>query len=379
MPSSSARSLKWQSFNDGAWIFAPTRRHVNGDAHFRGTGRIPYASRLTCRHVENMPERYVPKTEARESRGIVTLVGNRVAITAPDDYGAARWFKDPTKETGYVHSFLRPYRAVVSGVIPDPGRIVYPLIDGAPLDGLRCPGALSVYKNPGRGFTFVLFPAMERRPLDESEVDHLTAHVDFEDGTILANELHAKVRNRGRAGPTENLQLERVRDDARPFGFVKHDAHHLAFEYWCRDVRYPDPAGSVESTLIWSRPNLSRKAHLRDAIEHSIPTTVACSAPTQDGLVPLAAPFLLRVGLLTEKGRQAKGGTDAALSQPHGMALGVKGLRLHRYRDIRGIDPSWPDGVSLFVEVGLLKTNPPSDYNLPDVRGTAFERMAIEH
>jgi len=323
-----------------------------------------------------MVDRYVPRTGVRESRGIVTLFGDRIAVTAPEDYRVVQWFTDPTRETGYVHSFLRPYRAVVTGFIPDPGRIVYPFIDGAPLDGLRCAGALSVYKNPGKGFSLVFFPAMEKRPVTESEVDHLTAHVDFEDGIILVKEMHAKVRLAGQRSPLENLQLERQADETRPFGFVKLDDHHIAFEYWCRDVRHPDPAGSVESTLIWSRPSLGCRSPLRVAIEDSGLTTFACSAPSEDGLVPVGDPFLIRVGLVTEKGRQAKGGTDAALSQPHGMALGVKGLRLHRYADIRGIDPSWPGGVSLFVEIGLLKNYPPNDYNLPDVRGTAFERMA---
>ncbi len=71
-----------------------------------------------------------------------------------------------------------------------------------------------------------------------------------------------------------------------------------------------------------------------------------------------------------------KGGTATALSDPHSAPLGTSRMRVHRYRDIRGIDPSWPAGVSLFVEVGFMQTVPPKDYNLPDLRGTSFEQIA---
>jgi len=304
------------------------------------------------------------------------LFEDQVVVSAPIDYGYANWFQDPTTKAGYVHAFLRPFRAVVAGFIPHAGFIVYPFVDAAPLDGLRCPGAISVYRNPKGGFTLVFFPAMQKVPATESEVDHLTAHVDFDDGIIRIEEMHAKVRLGGQDLPTENLELRREKDDDRPFGFVNHDNHHLAFESWCKQVRYLDPAGILEGPLIWSpRVRENRKPKLRLAIESSIPRTLACPATTPDGLISPGSPVLVRVGLLTEKGRELKGCPDAALSQPHGMALGVSGLRLHLYRDIRGIDPSWPKGVSLFVEIGLLKSNPPSDHNLPDVRESDFQRI----
>jgi hypothetical protein len=232
-----------------------------------------------------------------------------------------------------------------------------------------------VYQNPDGGFTLVFFPAIQKMPPDQSEVDHLTAHIDFEDGVIRIGKMHAKVRLGGQDVPTKNLELKKDNRDGAPFGFVKCDDHHLAFECWCRDVRYFDPAGSLESTLIWSsRVREDRKQQLRTAIENSILRTIACSAPTQSGLVPVESPLLVRVGLLTEKGRSLKGGADAALSQPHGTALGLTGLRLHLYRDIRAIDPTWPAGVSLFVEVGLLKNSSPYAHNLPDVRGSLFRQ-----
>ncbi len=301
---------------------------------------------------------------------------DQIAVSAPIDYGHARWFKDPTTRAGYVHAFLRPFRAVVAGFIPQPGFIVYPFVDAAPLDGLRCPGAISVYRNPKGGFTLVFFPAMQKVQPSESEVDHLTAHIDFNAGVIQIGEMHARVRLGGLDVPTKSLVLKGEKDNDRPFGYVKHDDHHLAFEAWCRAVRYLDPAGSVESSLLWSaKIRQSRRPHLRTAIESSVLKTLACSAPTQDGLVSPGVSVLFRVGLLTEKGRDLKGGPDAALSKPHGVALGVSGLRLHLYRDIRGIDPGWPKGVSLFVEVGPLKSNPPNDHNLPDVRESSFQRL----
>jgi len=323
-----------------------------------------------------MVTRYAPRTKCRGGRGAVTLFKDQITVSAPANYHHARWFQDPSTKAGYVHAFLRPFRAVVAGFIPQPGFIVYPFVDAAPLDGLRCPGAISVYRNPKGGFTLVFFPAMQKVPPTESEVDHLTAHVDFDNGTIRVEEMHAKVRLGGQDLPTENLELNRAKDDNRPFGFVNNDDHHLAFETWCKEVRYVDPAGSLDSALIWSSSvRQNRKPRLRAAIESSILRTLACSAPTRDGLVSPAAPALVRVGLLTEKGRELKGGSDASLSQPHGAALGLSGLRLHRYCDIRGIDPSWPEGVSLFVEIGLLTSNPPNDHNLPDVRESCFQRL----
>ena len=323
-----------------------------------------------------MVARYAPKIKCRAGRAAVTLFKDQIAVSAPIDYGHARWFQDPTTRAGYVHTFLRPFRAVVAGFIPHPGFIVYPFVDAAPIDGLRCPGAISAYQNPRRGFTLVFFPTMQKVRPTESEVDHLTAHIDFDAGAIRIDEMHAKVRLGGLDVPTKNLVLKGEKDEDRPFGFVKHDDNHFAFETWCRSVRDLDPAGSIESRLLWStKISQARKARLRASIENSIPRTLACSVPAPEGLVSPGAPVLVRVGLLTEKGRELKGGPDAALSQPHGVALGVSGMRLHLYNDIRGIDPSWPEGVSLFVEIGLLKSNPPNDHNLPDVRGSAFQRI----
>lgn len=325
-----------------------------------------------------MIQSYTPRTGSREGRGAVTLSNDRIMVSAPVDYGHAGWLRDPTTRAGYVHAFLRPFRAVVAGFIPQPGFVIYPFVDAAPLDGLRCPGAICVYRNRDGAFTFVFFPAIQKMPPDQSEVDHLTAHIDFEDGLIVIGEIHAKVRLAGEDLPTKNLQLKRDNSDGALFGFVKNDDHHLAFECWSRDVRYFDPAGILESTLIWSpKVRQNRKEQLRAAIESSIPRTIACSAPTQSGLVSVGAPVLVRVGLLTEKGRVVKGGVDAALSEPHGTKLGVRGLRLQLYRDIRGIDPSWPEGVSMFVEVGLLQTSSPNDHNLPDVRGSLFKQLLL--
>ncbi len=103
------------------------------------------------------------------------------------------------------------------------------------------PRALSVYRSRV-GFTFVFFPAMPRRGLAEPEVDHLSAHIDFENGRVRVGELHAKVRLEGVPGPTKNLALDRV----------QRDDYHFAFEYWFRDIRFLDPAGGVGSSVEWA-------------------------------------------------------------------------------------------------------------------------------
>ncbi len=322
---------------------------------------------------EVMAYTYVPRKGVREGRGIVTFLDGHIAVTAPEDYFGS-WFRDPSKETGYVHAFLRPYRAVAFGLLSqgravrplwDPGFIVYPFFDASPVDGLRCPGALSVYRSQRNGFDFVFFPVMQRPGIAEREVDHLSAHIDFEKGRIRAREIHAKVRLEGVSGPTENLPLDRV----------QWDDYHLAFEYWSRDILFLDPAGNVSSGVKWVWAGSPPEARLQAAIEGSRPVTFACSAPTWSGRVPVGTPVVVRVGLLTEEGRRVKGGTAAALSDPHSATPGDR-TRVHRYHDIRGIDSSWPAGVSLFVEVGLMKSVPPKDYNLPDLRGTSFERLA---
>ncbi len=319
-----------------------------------------------------MASAFVPRKGVREGRGLVTFLDGSIEVTAPEDY-VGSWFRDPSKDTGYVHAFLRPYRAVAFGLLSrggtvrplwDPGFIVYPFFDASPVDGLRCPGALSVYRSRD-GFTLVFFPAMPRRGIAKREVDHLSAHINFENGRIRVGELHAKVRLEGVPGPTENLPLDRVQQDD----------HHFAFEYWSRDVRFLDPAGSVSSGVGWVWTGSRYEARLRAAIEGSRPVTFTCSAPTWSGRVPIGTPVVVRVGLLTEEGRRMKGGTAVVLSDPH-SATRKNRTRVHRYRDIRGIDSSWPAGVSLFVEVGFIKTVPPNDYNLPDLRGTSFERFA---
>src|SRR3989442_10277508 len=109
-----------------------------------------------------MVERYAPTTKGREGQGAVTLCNDRIIVSAPLDYRHAGWLQDPTTRAGYVHAFLRPFRAVVANLIPQPGFIVYPFVDAAPLDGLRCPGAISVYRNHDDGFTFVFFPAIQK-------------------------------------------------------------------------------------------------------------------------------------------------------------------------------------------------------------------------
>src|SRR5947208_6556390 len=249
-----------------------------------------------------MVTRYAPRIKCRPGRGAVTLFKDQVAVSAPIECGHGGWFQDPTPRAGYVHACLRPFRAVGAGFIPHPGFVVYPFVDAAPIDGLRCPGAISVYQNPRGGFTLVFFPTMQKVRPTESEVDHLTAHIDFDAGAIRINEMHAKVRLGGLDVPTKNLVLKGEKDDSRPSGFVKRDDHHVAFETGRRSVRDLDPAGSVESRLLWStKISQPRKSRLRTSIGNSIPRTLAGSVPTPDGLVSPAAPVLIRVGLLTEK------------------------------------------------------------------------------
>jgi hypothetical protein len=207
---------------------------------------------------------------------------------------------------------------------------------------------------------------MPKRDLHESEIDHLSAHVTFKDGTIETAELHAKVRMAGMSGPTKNLSLENVRQDP----------YHFAFEYWCRDVRFMDPAGSIESRATWFSPNSRSTARLRASIERSRPITFGCSAPTENGLVPIAVPLVVRVGLMTAEGRRAKGSSAGVLSDPQAVRLGAFRLQSHLHRDIRRIDSSWPEGVILFIESGMVKKSPPTDYALSDVRGTSFEALA---
>jgi len=107
-------------------------------------------------------------------------------------------------------------------------------------------------------------------------------------------------------------------------------------------------------------------------IERAQPITFACSLPTKDGRVPVGSPVLLRVGVLTEKGRQEKGGMDRALSAAIG-ATKPTSLRVHRYGNPSTIDPQWPPDASIFFELGILPKRPLTDYTLPDIRRTSFE------
>src|SRR5439155_22840597 len=126
-----------------------------------------------------MVARYATKIKCRAGRAAVTLFKDQIAVSAPIDYGHNRWFQDPTTRAGYVHAFLRPFRAVVAGFIPHPGFVVYPFVDGAPIDGLRGPGAISVYQNPRGGFTPVFFPTIQEVRPTQRGVDHLTAPHKF--------------------------------------------------------------------------------------------------------------------------------------------------------------------------------------------------------
>jgi hypothetical protein len=316
--------------------------------------------------------RYVPTTGAREGVGRAELSKGALSVVAPLGYDGPK-IPDFTKATGYMHSYLRPYQALLRGRMTRDGlrlfqnvrAVQYVLFDAAPGDGLRCAGAVSLAK-AGRGFTLAFFPAQPRQPVEEAEVDHLTAHVSFDNGELKADEIHAKVRLPGQAHPTKNVPLENLASDE----------FHFAFESAVNDVRYLDPAGSVSSPTGAAWPETSSEYQVVSArLLRAQPTTLGCSVPTADGLTPLHSPLTVRVGLLTEAGRAAKGGTAQAVSNPMGAAapLRPEKMRLHRVIEVSKLDSDWPIGVSLFVEAGFLQGRLRSDYVLHDLRGSTFK------
>src|SRR2546428_5590658 len=98
-----------------------------------------------------MVARYAPRIKCRPGRGAVTLFEDQVVVSAPIDYGYANWFQDPTTKAGYVHAFLRPFRAVVAGFIPPPRLLLFPFFPPGPPARGGGPGGVSGFRNPSGG------------------------------------------------------------------------------------------------------------------------------------------------------------------------------------------------------------------------------------
>lgn len=61
-----------------------------------------------------MRPRYVPRDWVREDIGFATLHNDMLGILAPAEYvGPA--LVDPSKATGYMHCFLRPFQSLMLG------------------------------------------------------------------------------------------------------------------------------------------------------------------------------------------------------------------------------------------------------------------------
>src|SRR2546426_12083843 len=99
-----------------------------------------------------MVARYAPRIKCRPGRGAVTLFEDQVVVSAPIDYGYANWFQDPTTKAGYVHAFLRPFRAVVAGFFPHPGFFGFSFFVSAPPPGAGWAGAGVVFRHIKGGF-----------------------------------------------------------------------------------------------------------------------------------------------------------------------------------------------------------------------------------
>lgn len=298
-------------------------------------------------------------------RGAATYEKGRLEVLSPLEYCQIN-YRDPTKETGFVHSYLRPYQGIVQGhwnsregrlvELGNVEAVVFVLVETPLPPGLRCAGALS-FGNTRNGHTFCFFPALPRRGIEDREVDHLSAHIRFESGKVVASNIHAKIRLEGNAFATENVDLNNLRMDQ----------YHFAFECWWNEAALLDPSGSVIGDSKIFRDSIKKAKNARSQIRRIQPQAFACSAPTEDGLLPPRLPMLVRVGVITDTGILKKGGTDKAISQPKAIGSTPFATRLHRFKDIHLIAQRWPRDVSLFVEIGLLPEKKRKDYMLPDV------------
>jgi hypothetical protein len=323
-----------------------------------------------------MQYRYIPATGVKEDSGAATFHKGRLSVIAPiAKNGIIRnRIIDHSKLTGYEHSYLRPYEVFVRGfwrggekkAVPYTSiiTICYILVEGAYPIGLRCVGAISLTRVK-TGYTFVFFPVLPRQKLENREIDHLSAHIAFEDGLVKIDNVHGKARLENEKYPTENIKMENL----------KSDEYHFAFEYWFKKADLLDRAGLVTTGGDPLNSRRSDSIRIKSCIDNSQPRVFGCSIPTTDGLFPLRVPGFLRVGILTEKGRQTRGGTASALSSPWASKRKSHISRVHRYREISLIDRNWPAQVSLFMEIGILKTKPRRDHTLPDIKATTFEQF----
>lgn len=318
-----------------------------------------------------MRPRYVTTYGVREDMGFAVLDRDMLGILAPAEYAGPALI-DPSKATGYMHCYLRPFQSLMlgrwnvgkGGIVQfrNLRTIVYVLVEEPGFQGLRCGGAIALAK-ARRGFTLALFPCTERRDTEKREVDHFSAHLEFENGKIIKRECHIKMRKEGTTHPNVNVPLEKMISDD----------YHFAFEYWIGDVLFLDPAGSIVSPLksVWSTKG---RRELESSVNNARISTMGCSLPTLDGVIS-SGPLLIRIGLLTEQGIVKAGSVQRALSPPHVAHKGEHATRIHRCKDISKLDSDWPSDISLFVEVGLLRFRPPKHYSYPDLRRSTFESM----
>lgn len=315
---------------------------------------------------------FVPRQGVRHDTGIATLYNDKLAVHAPAGPVRAR-VVDPAKETGFTHSYLRPYEAFVRGiwskrrdnVVPFNLRISvsYVLLEVPSPVGLVCAGAISLAR-ASRGYTFSFFPCLPRRNMEEPEVDHLSAHMTFMDGNVSIGSIHGKTRLAGDQYPTTEVPLDNARSDN----------YHFAFEYWFRDVVYLDVAGLVTAGDGHSFATPSELRRALTCTGNCQPNTLGCSSPSRTGIFLPGYPGFVRVGILTERGRAVRGGTANALSSPIASDKSETYTRVHRVKDLSKYDRDWPSGVSMFIELGRLKKRRRSAYSLPDLKATRFDQ-----
>jgi len=306
---------------------------------------------------------YVPRKGVREARGIALIRRGSIQVKAPDDYIGPP-LTDPSSPVGYTHCFLKPYQALTHGFLtktrdvqPDVSlrSVVYVLLEERKPNGLVCAGSVSL-SGAKSGFTFCFFPAMPRVDYSKREVAYLTAHIRFEDGRLIADKLHAKVRLESESIPSRTIRLKRVRLDD----------HHFAFEYWAKDIDYLHPAGPVRSPSKSPYTGTRWEKTIRKIISRTQPFTFGCSLPSDDGRGRAGLSVFARVGVVMDKRVTELGGVDRVLSQPHG-ATKPSPARIHRHLDPSRLRPEWPSDASVFVEAGVLTAMPMRDYGLPDV------------
>ncbi len=312
-----------------------------------------------------MTGRYIRAGRAEEWVMLSSYEQNRLAVDGPVGLHLPT-LVDPSIETGYVHSFLRPFQAAVLGrwnwrkgrpvMFTNIETIAYILLEGTDSPYLRSVGAVSLAKAKN-GYTIAFFPAFPRMRKHKREVDHLSVHFSFESGMIGIRDAHAKIRFEGDLLCSGNV----------PFDHFSHNDAYFALEYWCRGFRYLDPAVRIESTMPARWTDKKDKKRLRMLINRARVVSIGISAPTPDGMMPDDDPFLLRIGLVSDSRARECGGFERAIGNPLCRNLRGKHMKTHLYHNVGKLAANWPTEVTLFMEIGLLDKSPRAIYSLPNI------------